>query len=88
MLLKCRIEDIDVITNIKWNNEDSSCINCQNTVMDQRHLLECKYLMGKNKIVTYIPTYEDIFKGDVEEQAYISRLLKENLTKLKAQIPR
>jgi hypothetical protein len=42
-LLKCRIEDIDLNTNRKWNNEESSCMNCPSTVMNQRHLLECKY---------------------------------------------
>ena len=55
--------------------------------MNQRHLLECKYLLGKNKIVSYITDYENLFQGDVEEQAYISMLLTENLFKLKAQIP-
>ena len=86
-LLKCRIEDIDINTNRKWNNEESSCMNYPSTVMNQRHLLECKYLLGKNEIVSYIPDYENLFQGDVEEQAYISRLLKENLFRLKAQIP-
>ena len=84
-IIKCRIEDIDLNTNRKWNNEDKMCKSCPNTIMDQRHLLECKHLLGKNEIVSYIPTYEDLFRGDLEEQIYISRILKENLFRLKAQ---
>ena len=58
---------------------------CPDTILDQRHLLECKYLIGKNEIISYIPTYEDLFRGDIEDQIYISRILKENLSILKAQ---
>ena len=38
-----------------------------------------KYILGKNEKVSGITIYEDLFKGDLEEQVYISRLLKENL---------
>ena len=82
---KMQKEDIDLNANQKWNNEDKMCKNCPNTIMDQRHLLECKNLLGKNEIVSYIPTYEDLFRGDLEEQIYISRILKENLFRLKSQ---
>ena len=47
--------------------------------------LECKYISGKNEMLSNMPTYEDLFLGELEEQIYISRLLKENLTRLKAQ---
>ena len=60
-------------------------MKCSNTIMNQRHLLECKYISGKNEIHSYIPRYEDLFTGELEEQIYISRLLKENLIRLKAQ---
>ena len=82
-ILKCRIEDIDLNSNRKWNNEDNMCKKCPNTVMDQRHLLKCKHIIGKNEILSYIPIYENLFKGDIEDQIYISRLLKENLGRLK-----
>ena len=38
--------------------------------MDQKHLLSCKYLLGKNEIVTYIPDYQDLFLEDIDEQVY------------------
>ena len=43
-----------------------------------------KYILGKNEKVSDITKYEDLFKGDLEEQVYISRLLKGNLRRLKA----
>ena len=60
-------------------------MNCPNTVLDQRHLLECKYLTGKSEIISYIPTYEDLFRGDIEDQIYISRISRQNLSTMKAQ---
>jgi hypothetical protein len=33
--------------------------------------------------VTYIPKYEDLFIGDIEEQIYASRILKENYSIMK-----
>ena len=51
--------------------------------MDQKHLLSCKYLLGKNEIVTYIPDYQDLFSEDIDAQVYTSRILKENYTRMK-----
>ena len=62
-VFKCRIEDICINTNRKWNNEESKCTKCTNTIMNQRHLLEGKYISGKNEILSYMPTYEDLFTG-------------------------
>ena len=70
-LYKWRIEDIDFEANRRWKNGDINCINCKSNEMNQRHLLICKYLIGKSEIVTYIPDYNDLFKEDIEEQLYI-----------------
>jgi hypothetical protein len=32
--------------------------------------------------VTYIPTYEDIYEHDVEEQLYIARIFRDNIRRL------
>ena len=69
-LLKSRLEDIDIAR--KWNNESILCGNCPTIEFNQRHLFECQFLIGKNEIVTYIPKYEDLFIGDIEEQRYIN----------------
>ena len=81
-LFKCRLEDIDIPK--KWNNESIICRHCPNIELNQKHLFECKYLVGKNEILTYIPKYEDIFIGDIEEQIYASRIFKENFQIMKA----
>ena len=84
-LYKCRIEDIDIEANRRWNNGDMICVNCENTEMNQRHLLECKYLSGKSEIISYIPEYNDLFKEDIEHQLYTSRILKDNHKRMLAQ---
>ena len=45
---------------------------------NQKHLLECRALLGKNKNLTYIPDYKDLYENNVEEQIYMGRLMKEN----------
>ena len=35
--------------------------------------------MENKQNVTYIPTYEDLFRSDIEEQAYVAMILLENL---------
>ena len=84
-LFKCRIEDIDINANNRWKKENTMCINCLNIEMDQKHLIECPYLLGKNEMVTYIPNITDIYKKGVEEQLYASRILKNYYCIMKAQ---
>ena len=84
-LLKCRIEDIDIISNRNWNNEDIRCNRCPTEDFTQRHLLYCKGLQGKNKIVSQIPEYEQLFGGDMNIQIHISRIMKEHYTMMKLQ---
>ena len=84
-MFKCRIEDIDIVSDRKWNTHKDPCVHCPGKQLDQKHLLLCQYLLGKNQILSYIPEYKDIFNGSLEEQIYTSRILKENHTNLKAQ---
>ena len=37
------------------------------------------HLLGKNEKLTYIPTYEELYKDDTHEQAYISIIIRENV---------
>ena len=53
--------------------EDTKCFKCIHAEMDQRHLLNCKYICGKCEIVTYIPDYDDIHNGIIEQMLYIAR---------------
>ena len=84
-LYKCRIEDIDLEANRKWNNGNIQCKYCPDTEMNQRHLLDCQYLIEKSEIISYIPDYNELFKEDIQEQLYISRILKDNHKRMNAQ---
>ena len=81
-LFKCRLEDIDIPR--KWKNESILCGKSNDIEFDQRHLFECKYLIGKNETITYIPKYEDHFIDDLQEQIYASIIIRENYTIMKA----
>ena len=37
--------------------------------------------MGQNENVTFIPDYKDLYSGDLKDQFYVSRLLKDNFEK-------
>ena len=71
--------DIDLKANFQWKHENIRCISCKTDSPEtNEHLLECSSLMGKNKIVTYIPEYKELFSQEQDEVLYLSRVLKEN----------
>ena len=78
-----------MIENIKSNYKEYYkpnlyCNSCNNSECDQKHLLECPELLGKNEILSYIPNYHDIFNDeDIKEQEYIAILMIENLKRKK-----
>ena len=43
----------------------------------QSHILVCDFLLGKNENISYIPEYGELYNGDIKEQIYVSRILKE-----------
>ena len=61
---------------------DTVCDGCRIFQSTTKHTLECKSLIGQNELVTYIPTYEDIYENDVEEQIYIARIFRDNIRRL------
>ena len=78
-IFKCRTNDIDLKANFQWKHENIWCISCKTDSPEtNEHLLECSSLMGKNKIVTYIPEYKELFSQEQDEVLYLSRVLKEN----------
>ena len=38
----------------------------------------CSKLLGSIEIVSYIPSYKELFGTDLSEQVYVSRILHEN----------
>ena len=62
--------------------EDTICEGCRIEESTSEHTLNCKNLIGANEIVTYLPTFTDIYGEDKNEQVYIARILKDNLGRL------
>ena len=46
------------------------------------HLLNCKYLLGKSELGSYIPDYSDIYNSTLEEMVYTGEIIKDNFKKL------
>ena len=76
-LLRSRM--VDVKANYKGKYFDYLCTECGKEEETQQHVLECSKLIGKNEMLTYIPNYYDIFSKEVEEQLYVTRILRENM---------
>ena len=81
-LFKCRVDDLDLKANRKWQYENISCSSCHsNNDENQEHLLLCKTLLGKSQILTYIPSYSELYSDDLENQVYVARLLQDNYSR-------
>ena len=65
----------NIKTKFQNMHEDTMCEGCEQEESTTKHTLECQSLLGRNEIVTYIPTYEDLFYEDEEEQVYIARII-------------
>ena len=75
------MDDFDVKGNRTWIYQDISCSSClQNIEKTQYHILNCEYLLRKNEHLTYIPDYMELYNGELKEQIYVSRIMKENYT--------
>ena len=78
-IFKCRVEDMNIKANQRGKYEDISCPSCMKNVDEtQSHILLCEYLLGKNENISYIPEYRELYDGELKEQIYVSRILKEN----------
>ena len=77
------IEEVKFNFKGNYNGESMKCNACKVSDCTQSHLLECPVLIGGNELITYIPNYEDIFKGEITEQVYIAIIMKENIRRKK-----
>ena len=78
-LFKCKVEDIEIRGNQRWKHFIITCYSCKtNEEETQIHLLTCPGLLGKNEKLSYIPEYKELYEGELAEQIYVSRILKEN----------
>ena len=72
-------------THFRNMHDHTLCDGCQLEESTTRHTLECSSLIGRNELVTYIPSYEDLFGTDEEEQVYIARIICDNLKRMPSQ---
>ena len=81
-IFRCRVDYLDVKANRTWMYQDISCSSClQNIDETQYPILNCEYLLGKNEHLTYISDYMELYNGELKEQIYVSRIMKENYTR-------
>ena len=69
-------------THFRKMYENTICEGCKVDESTAKHTLQCSNLIGKNELVTYLPQYDDIYGEDEREQAYIARILKDNIGRL------
>ena len=80
-LFQCMVQDIDVRSNRKWKYSEHFCISCNDKFQEetQLHILNCPKLLPRNELVPYIPDYSELFSNEIEEQIYISNIIRENM---------
>ena len=85
-LFQCRVSDIDLRANRSWKYAETHCIACKdkNILETGYHILECKVLCEQSQDISYIPDYNNLFRNDIEEQVYVSRIIYSNMEARKA----
>ena len=58
------------------------CGGCNLEESTTKHTLECVSLLGRNELVTYLPSIDDLYGDDEDEQVYVARILKDNIRRL------
>ena len=76
-LFQCRLNDIDVRANRKWKYKEIHCISCNDKSMEEttEHILNCATLISRNYQYTYIPSFNELYSSEVEDQIYVSRTI-------------
>ena len=80
-LFQSRMNDLDVKANRTWKYDNLTCKSCKNPglIETQQNILTCQSLINRNMMISYLPTYSDLYSCDIEEQMYTSKVLCENL---------
>ena len=80
------MSDIDLRANRSWKYDETHCIACKDKSILETgyHILECKVLCEQSQDITYLPDYNNLFRNDIEEQVYVSRIIYSNMEARKA----
>ena len=80
-LFKCHMNDLDVTGNRTWKYENilgQSC-NIPKQIETKQNVLICQVLVNWNRMISYLPTYSELYNHEIKEQMYTSKILCENL---------
>ena len=71
-IFQCRVNYIQARAN---------CISCKDINIEETewHILDCKVLNDQNDQISYIPQYSDLYSTEIQEQIYVSTIIKENM---------
>ena len=69
-------------THFRKMYENTLCEGCHVNESTAEHTMECISLIGRNELITYLPSYIDIYGEDEDEQVYIARIIKDNMSRL------
>ena len=69
-------------THFRKMYENTLCEGCHVNESTAEHTMECISLIGRNELITYLPSYIDIYREDEDEQVYIARIIKDNMSRL------
>ena len=80
-LFQCRMQDIDVRANRPWKYDDIFCISCKDQSKEETriHILACKELCNRNNMISYLPSHNDLYSTEIEDQIYVSRVIRQNM---------
>ena len=62
--------------------ENTLCEGCRTEKSNTIHTLEFKSLIWRNEIVTYLPSYKDLYGEDEDKKVYLARVIKDNSSRL------
>ena len=63
-------------------HQNTLCQGCKSQEATTQQLLECSDLIGRNETITYIPRCQDLYGEDEDEQVYLARIIKDNLSRM------
>ena len=78
-IFKLRSRVTDVKMNYKRKYENLTCKACKEEEETQEHILECKEIEKEEPSIKSKLKFETIFKGSIEDKAYIARIFEKKM---------
>ena len=80
-VFQCRVNNIDLRATRAWKYAETHCIACKDKTIQETdfYSLECKVLCGRSHDIICIPDSNNLFRNQIEEQVYLSRIIYSNM---------